>query len=120
MLREGRIVAIKGIGGFHLAVDAFNEAAVVRLRQRKRREHKPFAMMAASLEVIRRYAHVDAAAETFLQSAEAPIVLLDRKTDTDPGQRVIAPSVAEGTATLGFMLPTAAALPALRRADRCW
>jgi hydrogenase maturation protein HypF len=107
MLREGRIVAIKGIGGFHLAVDAFNEAAVVRLRQRKRREHKPFAMMAASLEVIRRYAHVDAAAETFLQSAEAPIVLLDRKTDTDPGQRVIAPSVAEGTATLGFMLPYA-------------
>ncbi len=103
MLRHGKILAVKGVGGFHLAVDAFNERAVARLRQRKQREHKPFAMMAASLEVIRRYAHVDAAARRLLMRPEAPIVLLDRKCPPVDA-RTIAPSVAQGTATLGFML----------------
>ncbi len=101
MLREGRIVAIKGIGGFHLAVDAFNEQAVQRLRQRKHRDDKPFAMMAASLEVIERYAAVDADARSLLTSPQAPIVLLDRKPKA---ARPIAPSIATGTRTLGFML----------------
>ncbi|MBE0537606.1 MAG: carbamoyltransferase HypF [Phycisphaerae bacterium] len=104
MLREGKIVAIKGLGGFHLAVDALQEQAVVRLRQRKRREHKPFAMMAASVEVISRYVRVDAAGEALLKSAEAPVVLLDRKGPAEAGGPAIASSVAEGTATLGFML----------------
>lgn len=101
MLREGKIIAIKGIGGFHLAVDAFNESAVQRLRQRKHRDDKPFAMMAASLEVIERYAEADAAARSLLTSPQAPIVLLDRKPNTSGP---IAPSVAAGTRSLGFML----------------
>ncbi len=99
LLREGKILAIKGIGGFHLAVDALNEEAVIRLRQRKHRDHKPFAMMAASVDAIRRYAIVDAVAEETLRSPLAPIVLLPKK----PGAP-IARSVAEGVATFGFML----------------
>ncbi len=99
MIRDGRIVAIKGIGGFHLAVDAFNDQAVARLRNRKRRDHKPFALMADSIETIRRYAVVDVNAEKILTSPEAPIVLLPKKLGSS-----IAPSVAEGVRTYGFML----------------
>ena len=98
-LCEGKIVAIKGIGGFHLAVDALNEAAVVRLRQRKRRQAKPFAMMARDVESVRRYAAVDAAAEKWLTCPQRPIVLLDKLPDA-----AIAPSVAPGTSRFGFML----------------
>jgi hydrogenase maturation protein HypF len=99
LLREGKILAIKGIGGFHLAVDALNNDAVLRLRQRKGREHKPFAMMADSVDKIRRHAVVDEMAEKALSSPQAPIVLLPKKDDA-----AIAPSVAEGVATFGFML----------------
>jgi len=99
LLRAGRVVAIKGVGGFHLACDALNNDAVLRLRQRKRRDYKPFAMMAASLDAVRKYALVDRAAEEALMSPESPIVLLSRKPDA-----AIAPAVAEGTSTLGFML----------------
>jgi len=105
MLRDGRILAIKGLGGFHLAVNAFDDAAVMRLRERKRREHKPFAMMARSVDVIRRYAVVDSAAAAILESASAPIVLLPRKAGpSSAGVHPIAPGVAPGTATWGFML----------------
>jgi hydrogenase maturation protein HypF len=99
VLRKGRIAAIKGIGGFHLAVDATHEQAVQELRKRKRRDAKPFAMMAALIEAIRKYAVVDEMAEKFLKSPEAPIVLLDKKECC-----AIAPSVAFGTNRLGFML----------------
>lgn len=99
LLRDGKIVAIKGIGGFHLAADALNEAAVGRLRQRKRRQAKPFAMMAADIETVARYAAVDATGRTLLESTERPIVLLDKLSDA-----AIAPSVAEGTNRFGFML----------------
>lgn len=99
LLREGKIVALKGIGGFHLAVDALNESAVVRLRQRKRRQAKPFAMMVRDIETVRRYAAVDAAAEKWLTCPQRPIVLLDKL----PGAS-IAPSVAPGTNRFGFML----------------
>lgn len=99
LLRAGRVVAIKGVGGFHLACDALNNDAVLRLRQRKRRDYKPFAMMAASIEVIRKHAIVDHAAEEVLTSPQGPIVLLPRRPDA-----AIAPAVAEGTSTLGFML----------------
>jgi len=99
LLRSGKIVAIKGIGGFHLAVDALNDEAVQRLRQRKRRDHKPFAMMADSIEKIKEHAQVSELAEKLLKSPQSPIVLLPKKKDSG-----IAPSVAEGVDTFGFML----------------
>jgi len=99
LLQGGKIVAIKGIGGFHLAVDALNNKAVSRLRQRKRRDHKPFATMAASIEKIKKYAIVSKQAEELLRSPQSPIVLLHKKESSG-----MAPSVAEGVNTLGFML----------------
>jgi hydrogenase maturation protein HypF len=99
LLKAGKIVAIKGIGGFHLTVDALNDKAVLRLRQRKRRDHKPFAMMADSIEKIKKYAIVSNQAEDLFKSPQSPIVLLPKKEDSG-----IAPSVAEGVDTLGFML----------------
>jgi hydrogenase maturation protein HypF len=99
MLLEGRIAAIKGIGGFHLAVDALNDEAVRRLRERKRREHKPFAMMTDSIEKIKKFAFISEEAERILEEAERPIVLLPKRKDS-----AIAASVAEGAGTYGFML----------------
>jgi hydrogenase maturation protein HypF len=99
LLLGGKIVAIKGVGGFHLAVDAINDKAVRRLRERKRRDHKPFAMMAASIQNIKEYAIVSASAERVLKSPQSPIVLLPKKKDS-----AIAPSVAEGVNSFGFML----------------
>lgn len=99
LLRNGHIVAIKGIGGFHLAVDAYNNDAVVRLRQRKHRDHKPFAMMAASIETIKKHALVDSQAEILLKSAAAPIVILPQNPD-----HTIAPNVAQQVNSFGFML----------------
>ena len=100
LLLDGNILAIKGIGGFHLACDATNEEAVERLRQRKYREDKPFALMADSLTVIRRYGFLSSAEESLITSAPRPIVLLDRKPDA-----AVAGAVAPGARTLGFMLP---------------
>jgi hydrogenase maturation protein HypF len=99
MLRQGRILAIKGLGGFHLACDAFNNDAVLELRRRKRRDHKPFALMAANVEEMRKHAVVDSAAERALTSPESPIVLLPRREGSP-----IAPAVAQGVDSLGFML----------------
>jgi len=99
MLLAGKIVAIKGIGGFHLAVNALDNQAVLRLRQRKKRDAKPFAMMADSVEKIRRYAVVDELTERILKSPESPIVLVPKKADCG-----LAPAVAEGVNTFGFML----------------
>ncbi len=107
LLREGKIAAIKGVGGFHLAVDAFNNTAVSRLRERKLREHKPFAMMADSIETIKQHAAVSEQAEKLLKSPEAPILLLPKKADSTTlgtGDSAIAASVAEGVNTFGFML----------------
>jgi hydrogenase maturation protein HypF len=101
LLAEGKVLAIKGIGGFHLAVDACNEEAVKELRRRKNRECKPFAMM-ARLSSIRQCAHVGPMAESLLSSPQSPIVLLSRK-DGSP----LAASIAAGTNTYGFMLPYA-------------
>jgi hydrogenase maturation protein HypF len=101
LLLDGRILAIKGIGGFHFAVDAGNEEAVNQLRARKHREHKPFAMM-ADMETVRQCALVGPQAESLMRSPQAPIVLLPHKASA-----AVAPSVARGTNTLGFMLPYA-------------
>ncbi len=98
-LLEGKILAIKGVGGFHLAADALNESAVQKLRLRKRRDHKPFALMAETIDKIKKHAVVSKEAEKILKSPESPIVLLPKKKDS-----VIAPSVAEGVDTFGFML----------------
>ncbi len=99
MLHAGKIVAIKGIGGFHLAVDALNDAATIRLRRRKRRDHKPFAMMAVSLEKIAEYAIVNKTTRKLLTGPQCPVVLLPQKPNSG-----IAPSVAQGVNTFGFML----------------
>jgi hydrogenase maturation protein HypF len=100
LLLEGEIVAIKGLGGFHLACDALNDRAVERLRGRKYREDKPFALMAAPVEVIRRHCFVSPIEEDLLLSERRPIVLLERKPEA-----AIPGSVAPGVRTLGFMLP---------------
>jgi hydrogenase maturation protein HypF len=101
-LRRGCIVAVKGLGGFHLMVDARQECSVRRLRQRKHREEKPFALMYPSLADVRRDCEVGPAEARLLASAEAPIVLLRRRAD---GKSEIAASVAPGAPTLGVMLP---------------
>jgi hydrogenase maturation protein HypF len=99
-LRSGRIVAIKGLGGFHLACDALDAAAVAQLRGRKQRYGKPLALMARDLAVVRRYCLVSPKAAALLSSSVAPIVILPIAR----GQRV-APQVAPGLRSLGFMLP---------------
>ncbi|MDW8130541.1 MAG: carbamoyltransferase HypF [Bryobacterales bacterium] len=99
-LAAGRIVALKGIGGFQLLVDARNEEAVQRLRRRKRREEKPFALMMPALETVRRYCMVSETEAELLLSPAAPIVLL--RPNGTPG---IAPSVARSSPYLGVMLP---------------
>jgi len=100
LLLDGKIVAIKGLGGFHLACDATNAEAVRMLRERKRRPHKPFAIMVATLDDARALCDVPPEAEALLASPQAPIVLLDRLS-----QRV-ADDVAPNHHTLGVMLPS--------------
>jgi len=100
MIAEGQIVAIKGLGGFHLACDATNSEAVSTLRQRKQREEKPFALMAHDVDIIARYAEVTEAEREMLESSERPIVLLPEKETS-----TIAPEVAPGLKRQGFMLP---------------
>ncbi|HEX8772762.1 MAG TPA: carbamoyltransferase HypF [Pyrinomonadaceae bacterium] len=100
LLLDGMIVVIKGIGGFHLACDALNSEAVERLRQRKYREDKPFALMASSLEVVRRYCHVSEQEAELLASRRRPVVLLKRLAGA-----LIPEEVAPRLTTLGFMLP---------------
>ncbi|MFD2111915.1 carbamoyltransferase HypF [Thiorhodococcus fuscus] len=105
LLHEGRILAIKGIGGFHLACDATNAEAVAELRRRKRRYAKPFALMARDLEVIERYCTVDTEAARILTTAAAPVLLLNG-IEPDPGsERALADAIAPGQTSLGFMLP---------------
>jgi len=96
----GGIVALKGIGGFQLLVNARQPEAVARLRIRKRRDEKPFAVMMPALAVVRQYCHVSASEERLLTSPAAPIVLL--RPNGQPG---IAPNVASSSPYLGVMLP---------------
>jgi hydrogenase maturation protein HypF len=99
-LDQGEIVAIKGIGGFHLAVDATREDAVARLRARKGRRHKPFALMARDLEAISRYAVLGNEQSALLLSHQRPIVLAPKRVASG-----LAASVAPGNPLVGFMLP---------------
>ncbi|MCD6377633.1 MAG: carbamoyltransferase HypF [Planctomycetes bacterium] len=100
LIMNGRIVAIKGLGGFHLACRADDEHVVNRLRRRKNRQAKPFALMVANLEKAKEICHVPAEAEKLLTSPQCPICLLERRDDAP-----IARNVAEGLSTLGIMLP---------------
>ena len=100
LIKRGAVVAIRGLGGFHLACDATNAGAVQQLRQRKHRYGKPFALMARDLETIRRYSNLDQAEADLLQSPEAPIVLLPAN-----GPEALPDGIAPGLNTVGFMLP---------------
>jgi hydrogenase maturation protein HypF len=100
LIARGHIVAVKGLGGFQLACDAANGDAVARLRAAKRREKKPFALMSRELAIVSRYCRVTVEDAACLQSPAAPIVIMEAL----PGTRV-APGVAPGVGTLGFMLP---------------
>ena len=99
-LLRGEIVALKGIGGFQLLADARQPAAVARLRQRKHREEKPFALMMPSIEMAHEYCEIAPAEQELLESQAAPIVLLRPKNGTD-----IAWNVAHCSPYLGVMLP---------------
>ncbi len=98
-LRDGAIVAVKGIGGFHLACDATSEAAVQRLRERKRREEKPFAVMVRDLAEAHALAEIDGAEARLLASPERPIVLVPRRAEA-----ALAPSVAPRNPLVGLLL----------------
>lgn len=101
-LAAGQIVAVKGVGGFHLACDAGNPAAVAALRRRKHRDEKPFAVMLAGIEAAASACHVSAAEAGVLESAAHPIVLLERRP---AGRGWIADAVAPESTRLGIMLP---------------
>jgi hydrogenase maturation protein HypF len=102
LLQSGKIVAIKGLGGFHLTCDARNPKTVARLRLTKNREEKPLAVMLANVTSIARYAKVTATARTLLEARERPIVLLRSQPGCDQTLRGVAPGLLE----LGVMLPT--------------
>ena len=100
LLREGAILAIKGLGGFHLAVAANNDHAVRTLRLRKHRPEKPLAIMVSDIKTARRYAQISDEEERLLASPQRPIVLLRQRQSHD-----LAPAIAPGMDTVGIMLP---------------
>jgi hydrogenase maturation protein HypF len=100
LLAEGKILAVKGLGGFLLACDATNEAAVLELRRRKRRPHKPFALMVRDLAAARKLCEVSTEDEASLLSPRRPIVILPRRAEAR-----LASGIAPGDSTLGVMLP---------------
>jgi hydrogenase maturation protein HypF len=100
LLREGAIVALKGLGGFQLACDATDTDAVSTLRERKKRPDKPFALMMQDMEQVQRYCLADDEESRLLGAPEAPIVLLRRKESSS-----VSPHVAPGNRYLGVMLP---------------
>ena len=101
-LKNGAIIAIKGIGGYHLAVDAFNHNAVKRLRERKKRDEKPFAIMTASIEAADELAIMNDMEKRLLSSPEAPVVIVRKRQNTS-----LSSLVAPNNGWLGLMLPYA-------------
>ena len=106
VIHDGGIVAIKGIGGFHLCCDATNEKAVSRLRMLKHRPAKPFAVMAKDENVVKRECSVTQEQEQILTGHQKPILLLDRRSNGEQIEK-LAPSVAPGNPKVGVMLPYA-------------
>lgn len=98
-IKQGKIIALKGVGGYQLICDARNEAVIKKLRERKNRDAKPFAIMMANLQSVKTIAEVSLSAENYLISKERPIVLLPKKSNKLPDS--IAPSLSH----LGVMLP---------------
>ncbi|PRP90938.1 Carbamoyltransferase HypF [Enhygromyxa salina] len=99
-LRAGKIVAIRGLGGFHLACDATDGAAIQRLRERKRRDAKPLAVMATDVEMVRRYCRITELEQRLFEAVEAPIVIL-----AADGPEALPAELAPGLDALGFMQP---------------
>ncbi len=106
LLSEGHILAVKGVGGYHLMCDAANDEAVMRLRERKHRPAKPFAVMVRDIDMARQLAVISEEEEALLTSKERPIVLLDRVEDLGLRGRV-ADGVAPGLSHIGLFLPYA-------------
>lgn len=104
LLREGAIVALRGLGGFQLAVDATNPGAVRRLRERKHREAKPLAVMVPALDDARRYVELTPVETQLLTSASSPIVVARRRATDTSAVTPIAPDVAPGLTHIGVML----------------
>ncbi len=100
LLKNGKVVAIKGLGGFHLACDATNTKAVQELRQRKLRVDKPFALMMPEIQTVEAYCQLEEVERSLLESRERPIVILNRKINSK-----ITPQVSPGQNTIGVMLP---------------
>ena len=103
LIQQGAIVALKGVGGYHLVCEALQERAVQTLRQRKGRPRKPLAVMAGSLETAKQYVYISEKEEELLLSPARPIMLLRKVTE----HNTVAPSVAPGMETLGILLPYA-------------
>jgi hydrogenase maturation protein HypF len=101
LLKKGKILAIKGLGGFLLACDATDDTSVVLLRKRKKRGAKPFAVMMESINEIEKFCHVSVQEKTLLGSSQSPIVLLKRKSPSP----ALSPLIAPNTIYLGVMLP---------------
>jgi hydrogenase maturation protein HypF len=105
IIRAGKLLALKGIGGFQLLADARNDAAIISLRERKHREEKPFAVMYPSLSMARADCEVSELEERLLASPESPIVLLDRRSAIRNPHSAVSSAVAPGNPYLGVMLP---------------
>ncbi len=99
ILKKGEILAVKGLGGFHIACDAINKYAVERLRKEKRKNNKPFALMAPDIEIIKKYCYVSKDEEEVLKSNKRPIVLLKKRKNNLPE------AIAPNNPSIGFMLP---------------
>lgn len=105
-LENGAILAVKGLGGFHLVCDAHNTEAVKRLRERKERGAKPFALMVRSVDEAREEVYISQQEEELLKSPAAPIVILNRQSVHQSGKKIALPTeIAPGLNTLGIMLP---------------
>jgi len=103
MLEQGKVVAMKGLGGFHLACDPFNEKAVRLLRRRKRRDQKPFALMFRDLKILKEYVELDVESLQSITSWRRPIILARQKRE--PKGKPLSPALNKGLSDLGVMLP---------------
>ena len=117
LINEGNIIAIKGVGGYHLVCDARNDAAVQRLRKRKNRPHKPLAIMVGSLDMAIELVHINDVELDVLTGMERPIVLLERNHNSSVR---LSPHVAPDNHMLGVMLPYSPMHEVLLPSDAAW